>query len=190
MRPVTIASSRILAGISLLAIFGGCASHRITFSLPAYQANANRSYQVASQRTVIVSPLFDRLPAEAHDGFDPTFSPSGYLTNAVEAELAAAGIAHDRVGFAFAPSFEGLQQALQGGALNHEESVVLAGAVTHFPDDRVVSCDFKVYSAHGALLFEKRCLCMGFAFGGGSAYAPHMVMQQLFADPNFQKAIQ
>jgi hypothetical protein len=137
-----------------------------------------------------ICPAFDRLTDTDHARLAPTFSASSYLTDAVEKELTAAGIPHDRADFTYAPSFEGVQQAIQGGAVKHAGNFVLAEAINHMPSDRIMSCDFKLYSEHGELLFEKRCLCMNYSTERDWLFTPHMVMQQLFADPNFQRVIQ
>jgi hypothetical protein len=181
--------ARALAGLGLLVALAGCATPA-KFSPPGYAVDPSRPYRLSSSRTVAVCPAFDRLSAETRDQIDPAFNPAAYLTDAVDKELAAAGIAHIPAGFAYSPSFAGVQKALKEGALGQSGVVVLAEAINHFPNDRMISCDFELYSEHGQLLFEKRCLCMSFAAGGDRMFAAHMVMQQLFADPGFQRAIQ
>jgi hypothetical protein len=175
--------------MAMLAALAGCATPG-KFSAPGYAVDPNRPYRLSSSRAVTVCPAFDRLTEDARAQLDPAFNPAAYLTDAVEKEFTAAGISHSRASFAYTPSFAGVQKALQDGALRQTGALVLAGAINHFPNERIISCDFKLYSEHGELLFEKRCLCMSFATGGGGMFAAHMAMQQLFADPNFQRSIQ
>lgn len=179
---------RLLAGIGILVSVAGCISPPAKFAPGPYSVDPGIPHHLSTHRTVFVCPAFDRLSDEAREQISPSFNPSAFLTGAMEMELTAAGVAHDRVGFNHAPSFAGLQKALQDEALEHEGSVVLAGAINHYPNSHVLSCDFKLYSGRGDLLFEKRCLCIdGLGFG---MVVPHMVMLQLFADPGFQRAIQ
>jgi hypothetical protein len=149
-----------------------------------------RPYHLTSARTVLVCAAFDGLTAEEHEKFTPGFSPAAFLTSAEEKELSATGINHERVGFPYAPSFDGIQKALATGSLATNGALVLAGEINHIPSNHVISCDFRLYSQHGDLLFTKRCLCIDELGASGWLFAPRMVMQQLFGDPDFQRAIQ
>lgn len=189
MKAFLLGLTRALAGFGLLVGLAGCVTPA-RFSPPAYTVDPGRPYRLSSTRTVTVCPAFDRLSDEARAQIDPAFNPAAFLTGAVETELSAANIAHERASFAYSPSFAGVQKALQDGALAQSGSVVLAGAINHFPNNRIISCDFKLYSGHGGLLFEKRCLCIDYALEQSGMFAAHMAMQQLFADPDFQRAIQ
>lgn len=192
----------------------GCATP--TFRPVAYAVNPGRPYTLASPRVIHLVPVFDRISEEGRAHLDPAFNPSAYVTGMVETELAAAGVKHDRVSFAYTPSFAGLQKTLQAGAAVEDGGLVLSGSVNFFPNDRIVSCDFRLYSSKGDVLFEKRCLCMNFSTNdprilemdqglnfiaqtsradlgiaaGNRLLAAQMVMQQLLADPAFQKALQ
>jgi hypothetical protein len=177
----------------------------------------------------MLCPCFDRIAEEDRKGLDPKFSPASYLTGMIEAELVSSGIKPEQVTFAFAPSFEGLQTALADGSVKTEGAIVLASAInvidgyrspdspTHSNATSYLSCDFKLYSSKGGLLFERRGLCINLrivndkimesekgmnflsfssdkpdpkAVENNLIFAQRMVMQQLFADPEFQKALQ
>jgi hypothetical protein len=180
----------------------GCAAP--AFMPSQYVVDPNRPYRLATVRTIMICPSFDRLDEESRSHLDPKCNPSAYLTGVIEKELTASGVKHGRVSFAFTPSFEGVQKALQNGASPDAGAIVIASAINHFPDNHVISCDLKVYSGRGDLLFEKRGICMNFhldnskapgvamgAYAGqDSLVAPRMAMQQILADPDFQKAIQ
>jgi hypothetical protein len=189
MKPRHAGLAYAVAGLGLLVTLAGCVTPA-KFSPAPYSVDPNRPYRLSSNRTVTVCPAFDRLTEEARAQLSPAFNSAAYLTDAVQKELTAAGIAQNPASFAYSPGFAGVQKALQDGALGRDGGVVLAEAINHFPNDRILSCDFKLYSGQGKLLFEKRCLCMGYSSEGGWNFVPHMVMQQLFADPDFQKAIQ
>jgi hypothetical protein len=203
-----------LAALAAALALAGCGAP--PFSAPRYSVDPNRPYKVSSGQTIYICPAFDRLDPENRAMIDPKFNPAAYLTGALEAELSAAGLKHERVSFSYAPDFSGIQKALNDGSLKDGKAVVLAAAINHFPNNRILSCDFMLYSSSGTLLFQKRCLCMNFSSdnpnvlrmeqgtnfitGPGRAdpgigtrnslMAPRMVMQELFADPDFQHALQ
>jgi len=182
----------ILIGPGMALLFGGCAT---TLAPARYAVSPSRPYRPVTLRTIYVCPSFDRLDVPNRAELDPSFNPSAYLTDALEQELAAAGLRSQRTSFAFAPDFSGLSKALKNGSLPNRNAVVLSSAINHFSRNRELSCDFKVYSSDGRLLFEKRGLFIGASLlnqpdvGDGPLEAPRMVMQQLFADPEFQKAL-
>jgi len=214
---VKTASTPLLCSAGCLAaaiLLAGCAAP--LFKPAPYTVDPSRPYTIATGRTVHVVPSFDRTDPADRAHLDPSFNPAAYVTGMVEMELTASGIRHDRAGFPCAPSFAGIEKALKGGAVADDGSLVLASTVNHYPSDRVLSCDFRLYSGSGEMLFEKRCLCMNYSAWGlpiaalgpdgapigqppsASAAAPadlrlvacRMVMQQLLADPDFQRALQ
>jgi hypothetical protein len=189
MNAVHSGLARTVLVLGFLFGLAGCVTPA-RFSPAAYITDPGVSHRPSTKRTLVVCPAFDRLTEESRALLDPAFNPAAYLTNAVEKELDAASISHTRAGFAYSPSFAGVQSALQQSPQGLGGAVVIAAAINHFPNYRLLSCDFKAYSEHGQLLFEKRCLCMNFSAGEGALFAAHMAMQQLFGDPDFQKAIQ
>lgn len=208
-----------LAGrLTILAVCVGVAGFLTSCATTAYKpapysVAPNRPYAITTPHTIHLVPCFDLIDDINRAHIDSSFDPSAYFTSMVESELSAAGVRHDRVSFAFVPTFEGVQSALRNGAQKDLGNLVLASSVNHFMSDRVVSCDFKLYSSAGDVIFEKRCLCLNFGAGAGlDAFGPqqaglltpaatraasydhllaaHMLMQQLFADPDFQRALQ
>jgi hypothetical protein len=196
---------------SVIVLLSGCAAP--AYKPAVYSVASNRPYSIPAHRMILVVPCFDLLDEANRSHVDPSFNPSAYVTGMVESELSAGGASHERPAFPFTPTFEGVQTALRGGAFKHPGGVVLASAVNHYMSDRVVSCDFILYAATGDLIFEKRCLCMNFGSSGapeilaqeqgefiapaaarspsgGTLVAAHMVMQQLFADPDLQRVLQ
>ena len=199
----------------VMVLFAGCAT---PFTPAKYVVDPNRPYAPHTQKTVLLVTAFDRTGVDAPGGGgSTTFNPSAYLTGVLEQELTAGGIHFKRLEGSYDPSFGGVARGLADGTIKAGGDVVLTASINAFPNDFILSCDFRVYSAKGQLLFEKRGLCMNFSVTSPAILeqnetknlfnlsamssdpkvveanklkAPRMVMQQLFGDPDFQKAIQ
>jgi hypothetical protein len=202
---------RLALCVASLLSASGCATR---FAADPYYPGERSPATVANAKKVVLTYPFDRIDPEERKAFDPKFNPAAYLNDMFEQELAARKLAYTQAQFAFAPSFEGLADALAAAHLVPEDSVVLASAITWFPDSFHMSCDVKLYNHAGTLLFEKRGICINlrsvnpdtmthnrdllyFPEKTSSAdvrvnriRAARMVMIQIFADPDFQKALQ
>ena len=213
MKALLSKSWPLLAAATL--ILAGCAT---PFVPAKYVVDPNRPYAPHTQKTILLVSAFDRTGGNTPSGGgSPSFNPSAYLTGILEQELTAAGIKFRRLEGSYSPSFSGVENGLAAGTINADGGVVLTASINAFPNDFVLSCDFRVYSESGRLLFEKRGLCMNFSVTNPAILeqneaknlfnfnmasgdpkvveanrlkAPRMVMQQLFGDPAFQKAIQ
>ena len=179
--------------LPLALALGGCATPpRRAFA--HYTVDPNRAHGLTAGKAVLVCTAFDRLDDPVRQLLDPAFTVSEYVTGAVELELDAAQVRHRRAAFAFAPGFEGLHGALALGALPATDTVVLACTVNQLIPPNLICCDFRLYSNVGVQLFAKRCtasiLLPPAEFSGQELIAPRMMLQQIFADPAFQKALQ
>lgn len=172
----------------LLALFNaGCATPApAKLSLERYKTDPNRLHVLAVNKTVLVCMTFDGLDETVRAQYDPAFSTTGYITDAIEQELGADHVKNQRASFAFAPTFDGLQGALSSGAVSTADTVVLASSLIHFARLGGISCDFRVYSNSGKLLFAKRGLCIGAA----PPIDLQMVLRQILDDPELLKALQ
>ena len=177
----------ISLGLALLT--GGCAAPK--FSPPKYRiARAGFSpIQLATANKVYVSPIMERLVEDNRRIIDPKFSTAAYLTDALEQELAAAGVTPLRTPFPVGPGFTAAQQTIAAQANPQEAARYVVGEVQWFGPTKL-TLDTKLYSPSGGVLFEKRGLCIMLNTGATSQKITQMALRQILADPAFQKAVQ
>jgi hypothetical protein len=199
-------------GVFALAAWG-CASNKF---MPArYSPDMEGHVRIAGAKTVVLAAPYDFITPEERLTYDRRFNPSFYLEDMLQSELRASGVQFVPAKFDCGASFEDLARTLLRGADVPDNCVILASALVWFPDVSAVACDVKVFSPKGELLFEKRGLCTtlwnywnprgapSVPFDASlandnparekdyEAYirAERSVMRQIFADPDFQKAL-
>lgn len=172
----------------LLALAGGCATSG--YIPPRYQAEQNRfgAIRLTAGKKIYVCPAIDRLTTEDRERLDSSFTAWEYVTDAVEKELRASGLAPVRATIAFGPGFDSLQQALREKAAKSEKAVYLGIELLRLTPNRW-TLDAKLFDPAGAVLFEKRGLCMVFDNRPDTQEIAHMALRQILADPRFQNAI-
>lgn len=203
--------SAVLLAIVLIA--AGCAS--IKFMPARYSPDMDGRTKIAGARNVILCAPYDFISPEERATFDSRFDPSYYVEDMLQQELQASGVIFEPAKFDCGTTFEDLARTLLRGPSVPDDCVVLASAVIWFPDVSTMAVDVKVFSSKGALIFEKRGLCVSLCswwnpkgrpsvpFDASLAdNDPHKrkeyesylraernVMRQIFNDPDFQKAL-
>jgi hypothetical protein len=175
----------VMIGV-LAALVAGCAGPK--FAPPRYKAGATLA-QLTTTNKVYLSRILDRLGEDNRKFIDPKFSTAAYLTDALQQELAATGLKPVEAPFAVGATFVAAQQTITDQANKQEAAVYIVGEVQWINSVKL-TLDMKVYSPRGAVLFEKRGLCVMLNCNATPQVVTHMVMRQIVADPNFQKAIQ
>lgn len=191
----------------------GCAS--IKFMPARYTPDMEDHVKIEGTKTVVLCAPFDFITPEERMTYDPRFKPSYYVEDMFQQELAASGVDFVPAEFNCGRTFEDLARVLLRGAPVPPDSVVLACAVIWFPDVSTMALDVKVFAPNGALVFEKRGLCVSLCswwnpksnpsvpFDASVAdddplrykeYTSYLraernVMRQIFADPDFQRAL-
>ncbi|MEI8243617.1 MAG: hypothetical protein WCI17_10150 [bacterium] len=188
MRPV----ARILLFVPpVVLLAAGCATTE-KYAPPRYQAAQDRfgAIRLATGKTLYVCPAIDSLTPENRALLKPEFSPWEYATAAIEQELKASGLKPVRAALAFGPGFDSLRRVLAEKA-NHTEKAVYLGTELLVLSSNHLTLDAKLLDPAGAILFEKRGLCVVFdASGTNVQEVTHMSMRQILADPKFQEALQ
>jgi hypothetical protein len=191
----------VFCSIAMMA--SGCASHKFmpaAYSVPGPQTNYRTKF-AAAKKVVLCTP-FDRISKGEHATYDQRFNPSVYVQVMFEREFAAANVPFSSATFGYGSSFEDVAEVLAKSPVVSDDSVVLASAILWFPDAMHMSCDVKVFSHSGVLLFEKRGICLNgpllVPFDASRSnesarlvniFTAQSVMQQIFNDPDFQKAL-
>lgn len=201
-----------LLALSCFAI--GCGS--IKFMPARYVPETEGHVRINGAKTVVLCAPYDCVPNAERYAYDPRFDPSRYVEAMFQAELQASGVPFEPAQFDAGGRFEDLARVLLHGTEVPENSVVLACAIISFPDVSTLVCDVKVFTTRGALLFEKRGICVSLKswwnpkdrtsvpFDASLAdnspdrarerdsylRASRSVMRQIFCDPDFQKALQ
>ena len=205
-------SGAILLALSCFAT--GCASNKF---MPArYVPEGAGHVRIENAKTVVLCAPYDFVPSAEHSVYDPRFDVSLYVEDMLQRELQASGVPFEPAGFDAGARFEDLARALLHGAPVPENSVILACSVVSLPDVSTLVCDVKVFTVRGALLFEKRGICVSLKswwnpkgrtaipFDASLAdnspdrveerdsylRASRSVMRQIFNDPDFRRALQ
>jgi hypothetical protein len=200
-----------LCAASLIA--AGCAS--IKFMPARYTPETDGHARIAGAKTVVLCAPFDFISSEEHLTYDRRFNPSFYVEDMLQQELQASGVKFVPAKFDCGASFEDVARTLLKAPVVPDGYVVLASAVIWFPDVSTMACDVKVFSSKGALIFEKRGLCVSLCSWWNPKGQPSVpfdasladddpnrrkdyesylraernVMRQIFNDPDFQKAL-
>lgn len=179
-----------LAALGLILLAAGCAAPKL-YAPAAYQPAQTRfgAIELPAGKTVYVCPVIDRLSPAARKKLSPDFTPWSYVTEALENELRASGVATRRPGFAFGPGFREWREAVMAKANKEEKAVYLGTELLVLSPARWVM-DVQVASPDGELLFEKRGLCALWNTAVDEQKILHMTLRQILADPKFKAALQ
>jgi len=168
----------------------GCAGPK--YAPGAYRAAQDRfgAIVLTCNKKLYVCPAIDNLAPECRKRLAPSFSASAHVTQAVEAELKASGLAFVRADFASGVNLAGLKQILVEQPRKNEQAVYLGTQIRWLADDRW-TLDAELLSPAGEVLFEKRgfCIVLGYPRVDTQEIA-HMALRQILADPKFKAALQ
>ena len=179
-----------LIGAGLILLAAGCASPK--FKPSAYKAAQDRFGAIAlpAGAPVCVCPVIDKLSPEARKGLAADFTPWVFVTEALEAELKAAGASTRRPAFSFGPDFLDLQKAIREHARPEDRAVYL-GTELWVLSPTLWILDAQILSPRGELLFAKRALCSVWGYlKVDEQQLVHMTLRQILADPRFKAALQ
>jgi hypothetical protein len=149
----------VLHALPVLLLLAGCAIPK--YAPPRYQAAQKRfgAIPLATTNKVYVCATIDSLTPANREWLDPKFTPWEHVTDAVEKELRASGLTPVRTSLAFGPGFDSLRQALAQKADPSEKAVYLGTELLWLSPHRW-TLDAKLLAPSGAVLFEKRAICM------------------------------
>ncbi len=174
----------------VLALANGCATSG--YAPPRYQAAQNRfgAIHLTTNQKVYVCPTIDSLTPANRKRLDPQFTTWEHVTDAIEQELKASGIAARRTTLAFGPGFDSLQHVLREKA-NKAEKAVYLGTELLLLEPNQWALDAKLFAPNGNVLFEKRSICVEYGSEKvDTQEVTHMALRQILADPRFQMALQ
>ena len=201
-----------LSVLPVLALFlaAGCA----TKVEPLVYLPATPHATIAAGKTLVMVPPFDGRPADERKPSGAKISPLAYFADMLDKECNASGLKWENAAFTCNPDFQGVADALKVHPAP-EGTVVMAASLAWMSGDFVFSCDVKLYSNTGVLLFEKRGLSMMLGLVGNPENMKHaremfysgksmtaeeldglrrsaqrMAMRQIFSDPAFIKALE
>lgn len=204
--------SATLCLLPVLALFlaAGCATKVEPL---VYLPEEPRS-KIAAGKTLVLVPPFDGRPMEERKPSGEKVGAVAYFTDMLEKECDASGLKWERAAFACTPDFAGVADALKASPAP-EGTVVMAASLAWMSGEFVFSCDVKLYSNTGTVLFEKRGLCMMLGLVGNPENMKHMremfysgkpmtdaerdqlrrsaqrmAMRQIFSDPAFIRALE
>ena len=178
--------NRLVIIVALASLVVGCAGPKFA---PAKYESKGGIAQLSTTNTVYLSRIIDKLGEDNRKFINPTFSTTAYVTDALEQELAAAGVEPVETPFAIGPSFTAAQQTITDQANKQQRAAYIVGEVQWISYVKL-TLDIKVYSPQGAVLFEKRGLCIMLDCGATPQIVTQMALRQIIADPNFQRAVQ
>jgi hypothetical protein len=182
-----IRAGLVLTTLALAAC--GCAGPK--YAPAAYKPGQERFGVIvlSCAKTLYVCPAIDSLAPECRKRLDPAFSASAHVTQAVEAELKAAGLAPVRPDFTSGASLSGLRLILANRDRKDEQAVYLGTQVRWLSAERW-TLDAELLSPGGEVLFEKRgfCVVMGYPKVDAQEIG-HMALRQILADPKFKAAL-